>query len=538
MAASIFNGTAVKILKNILKFKDGTTISSTQAGYLNTITSDVQAQLNGKANTTLNNLGSTAVNANIVPDGNGTRALGTDTAHWLEVRTQKVISKDTDLQLNSEGNATGINIQTGGTSLGGDLQLLAGKGSAICGLINITTETQNSATTTGDVFIATGANSTANSGAISISTGTAGGTRGTITLSGSSINTTGQLLLSQDATASLGAVTKQQLDAAIAGVDVKEGVKAASTGNLTLSGEQTVDDIALVTGDRVLVKDQSTTSENGIYLVASGSWTRTTDADTATELENAIVTVQQGTVHANTGWYQTSQSFTLGADPVVFTQFFGAGSFTADGQGIELTGSTFSLELDGTTLSKSASGVKVASGGITNTEVNASAGIEYSKLNLSNSILDADINSSAGIAYSKLAALTASRALVSDGSGVVSVSAVTGTELGYVSGVTSSIQTQLNNKLGYSTQAISSSGPISSGITYLVDTSGGALSFTLPAPAANIYVIVKDIGNAETNSITVNKNSSETIDGAASYVISSNYGSATFVSDGTNWFII
>lgn len=84
---------------------------------------------------------------------------------------------------------------------------------------------------------------------------------------------------------------------------------------------------------------------------------------------------------------------------------------------------------------------------IVNADINASAAIAYSKLNLGTSIVNADINASAAIALSKLAALTASRALVSDGSGFISASSVTSTELGYVSGVTSAIQTQINNAL-------------------------------------------------------------------------------------------
>lgn len=84
---------------------------------------------------------------------------------------------------------------------------------------------------------------------------------------------------------------------------------------------------------------------------------------------------------------------------------------------------------------------------IVNADISGSAAIAYSKLSLTNSIVNADINSSAAIAYSKLAALTANRALQSDGSGFVSASSVTSTELGYVSGVTSSIQSQLDNRL-------------------------------------------------------------------------------------------
>lgn len=86
------------------------------------------------------------------------------------------------------------------------------------------------------------------------------------------------------------------------------------------------------------------------------------------------------------------------------------------------------------------------SNSILNADINASAAIAYSKLNLSTSIVNADISASAAIAYSKLAALTASRALVSDGSGVVSVATTTATEIGYVNGVTSAIQTQINTK--------------------------------------------------------------------------------------------
>lgn len=85
------------------------------------------------------------------------------------------------------------------------------------------------------------------------------------------------------------------------------------------------------------------------------------------------------------------------------------------------------------------------SGSIVNADVNASAAIAYSKLNLSASIVNADIASAAAIAVDKLAAVTASRALVSDASGFISASSVTSTEIGYVSGVTSSIQTQINN---------------------------------------------------------------------------------------------
>lgn len=84
---------------------------------------------------------------------------------------------------------------------------------------------------------------------------------------------------------------------------------------------------------------------------------------------------------------------------------------------------------------------------IVNADINSVAAIAYSKLSLSDSIVNADINSAAAIAYSKLAALTANRVLQSDGSGFISASSITNTELGYLSGVSSAIQTQLNARV-------------------------------------------------------------------------------------------
>lgn len=370
------------------------------------------------------------------------------------------------------------------------------------------------------------------------------------------IATSAQITVGTDAVSALQVVTKQQLDAAIGGVDVKQSVIAATTADITLSGEQTIDTVAVVTGDRVLVKNQSTPAQNGIYIVDSGAWTRSTDADTFAELIGALVTVQSGG-QQNTGWYQTTDSGTIGVTSVVWQQFFGAGTYAADGQGIELTGSTFSLELDGTTLSKSASGVRVASGGITNTEINAAAAIAYSKLNLNSSIVDADVATSAAIARSKLAAgtanrvavnngsgvlsdaaaITAARALISDANGIPTHSTVTDTELAYLSGTTSSVQTQLDGKQPLlQTLAINSDVTLTANRVHLVDTSA-ARALTLPAAAADLVLQVKDAtGQAESNTITITP-ASGTIDGQASLTITSNYASIYLISNGTNWFV-
>ncbi len=133
--------------------------------------------------------------------------------------------------------------------------------------------------------------------------------------------------------------------------------------------------------------------------------------------------------------------------------------------------------------------------------------------------------------------LTANRAVVSDGSGKVAVSAVTDTELGYLSGATSNIQTQLNAVAAPSVLSINSDVTLTANRIHLVDTTA-ARNLTLPAAAANLRLWVKDAsGLSETNNITVAP-AAGTIDGQATLVISSNYAAKSFVSDGTNWFLI
>jgi len=144
-------------------------------------------------------------------------------------------------------------------------------------------------------------------------------------------------------TADADAVTKSYVDAIAQGIDAKASVVAASTANLTLSGAQTIDGVSVIAGDRVLVKDQSTASNNGIYLCASGSWTRTTDADTYAELVAAYTFVEGGTVNANNGFICTiASSGTLGTTPITFAQFSGAGQITA-GTGMSKTGNTLNV---------------------------------------------------------------------------------------------------------------------------------------------------------------------------------------------------
>jgi hypothetical protein len=157
-------------------------------------------------------------------------------------------------------------------------------------------------------------------------------------------------------------------------------------------------------------------------------------------------------------------------------------------------------------------------------------------------IANANIASAAAISMSKLEALTANRVPLLDASGFLISSSITNIELGYLSGVTSSIQSQLDGKAAiadiYSTNSNSGAFSGVNNETHLINTSGGTATVTLPAPSTDVFIRVKDIsGNANTNNITVNPNAAETIDGSASLILDSDYGSVVLVSDGTNWFI-
>lgn len=501
MPASIFNGTAVKILKKILKFKDsnvtiitGDTDDPTSVAkdaiqgsmYVRSGTSDIYVkQDNGSstnwnlmgdatdfANRTLSNLLTTAINENLTPDTNDSRYIGIDGTRWSRVYASSLRASDTSASL----------------------QLTTGRVLDNTGTDSIHINNRELQDTDGNTNISYGSNA------------------GIINFHNN------RIVNLQDPSGSQDATTKTYVDNLFEGIKPKEAARVATTANITLSGNQTIDGVLTVDGDRVLVKDQTLPEENGIYISDSGAWSRSSDFDSLSpinEIKGAIVGVALGTANAGKIFVCNSDPTTLGTDPITFVFFNSVATLNA-GNGIDITGTTISvstdgqgfdfssgdliLELDSTTLSKSASGLKVATGGITNTEINAAANIDATKL----------------------------------GTGVVD-----NTEFNYLNGVTSSIQTQLDTKFAYTLVSINSNTSAVNKTTYLTDSSGGAFAVTLPAPSANAYVVVKDSnGSANLNNVTINPNGAELIDGASSYILSSNYGSKTFVSNGTNWYIL
>lgn len=198
-----------------------------------------------------------------------------------------------------------------------------------------------------------------------------------------------------DPTSDQHVATKAYVDANSSGLHIQQSVRVASTANNAdlatgYANGDTVDGIVLATNDRLLVKDQTTTTENGIYVVAaSGAPARASDmAAGAGNAEGGdFVFVREGSTNADTGWVISSDSTSINVsvDAMVWTQFSSAGSgFTSAGTGLTASGSTVNViggdgitanaddvavDLDGATLSVSASGVKVADGGVDTTQL-------------------------------------------------------------------------------------------------------------------------------------------------------------------------
>jgi len=182
-------------------------------------------------------------------------------------------------------------------------------------------------------------------------------------------------------------VPKSYVDSVANGLDVKASVRVATTANLAgtynngagtitagSNGAITVDGVSLTTGDRLLVKDQTTQAQNGFYKVTtigSGSaafvLTRTPDADAASELTSGAFTfTEEGTANADNGYVlSTNGAITLGTTAITFEQFSGAGQISA-GAALSKTGNTIDVEVDDSSIQVAGDALQVKALGITN----------------------------------------------------------------------------------------------------------------------------------------------------------------------------
>lgn len=174
-------------------------------------------------------------------------------------------------------------------------------------------------------------------------------TLATIDAPAGSVNMNSQKITSlADGTSASDAASWGQVQALSAGLDAKQSVHAASTTNGTLAtafeNGDNLDTITLTTGDRILLKDQTSTNENGIYVVAaSGAPTRATDMDSWSEVPGAYTWVERGAVNGDTGWVCTvDQAGTINSDTIAWTLFSAATQLDA-GNGLIKTGGIFAV---------------------------------------------------------------------------------------------------------------------------------------------------------------------------------------------------
>ena len=202
----------------------------------------------------------------------------------------------------------------------------------------------------------------------------------------STTNSNGDLLLSPNGTGTVkvpagykdragftsdSLVSKEYVDAVKQSLDIKDSVRVASTANIDIANDlengDTLDGVTLATGDRVLLKNQSTASENGIYVVvASGAASRSEDANASADVTSGMfVWVEEGTANADQGYVlTTNDTINLNTTSLTFTQFSGAGQITA-GIGMIKSGNTLNVALDNITIEDNSDSLRIK--GITTT---------------------------------------------------------------------------------------------------------------------------------------------------------------------------
>ncbi len=244
-------------------------------------------------------------------------------------------------------------------------------------------------------------------------------------------------------------VRKAYVDSQSEGLKPKEAVRVATTANITLSGTQTIDGVALSVGDRVLVKDQTSAPSNGIYVVAAGAWSRSSDFDSLSpidEINGAYTFVQEGTDNAGKGYVQTGDVVTIGVSNIEFVFFNSTGSVTG-GDMITVSGGNI-VSVDLASLS-----------GLESTNPGNNAGQLRVKLEASNPSLEIDGSNQLKAKFDAVTIESSAAGLRVADSSITTVKlasnidvtkladgSVENAEFQRLNGVTSNIQTQLDNK--------------------------------------------------------------------------------------------
>jgi hypothetical protein len=289
--------------------------------------------------------------------------------------------------------------------------------------------------------------------------------------------------------------TKNYVDNAVLGLTWKAPVAAATTANITLSAPQTIDGVAVVAGNRVLVKDQTTASQNGVYVVAAGAWTRATDFDAVApidEINSAAVFVKGGTINADTGWTQGSVVVTVGTDTISFVQFSASGAYTW-GNGLVPTGNTINVVGNAGRIVANANDIDLATVGTAITDSLKKITTDaYGRVTASTAVVAADITGISGLTT------TIGSTAINLGSSATTLAGLTSvTSTTFVGALTGNVtgSASLNVlKTGDTMTGAFAVSPASGDSSFTVNTAaaGGFALISLKTAGLNRWVIAKD----------------------------------------------
>ena len=397
------------------KIHDGS-VSNTEFGYLDGVTSAIQTQLNAKQ-ATITGAATTIVSSDLtasraaISNSSGKIAVSTvtDTELGYVSGVTSAIQTQLGTKLTASNNLSDVSSTSTartnlGLAIGTNVQAYDAELAAIAGLTSAAGKgIEFTGSGTAAVFDLTTAGKALLDDADATTQRTTLGLGTIATQNANNVALTGGTITGLgDPSSSSEAATKNYVDNLVTGLRTRVIARVASTANVVLASGlengDTLDGVTLATGNRVLLKNQTTTSQNGLYtVVASGTASRDTEFDTISELAGQLILVSEGTTNADTMYLCTTDtSATLGSSAITYTQVFPSSGGTVTSVAVADSGSSeFTV-----------TGSPITSSGTISLAVNS-------------------------IAATKI------------GTGTVD-----NTEFGYLNGVTSTIQTQIDNKAG------------------------------------------------------------------------------------------
>lgn len=373
---------------------------------------------------------------------------------------------------------------------------------------------------------------------------------------------TGDLILNADPTNALGAATKQYVDGVATGLDWKASVRAATTAAITLSGEQTIDDVPVVAGNRVLVKDQGTgvDAANGIYVCAAGPWSRSLDADEDGEVTAGMAMfVEDGTANGDSAWVLvTNDPITLGITALEFTMFASPGLYSAGTGLTENPARTFNVDFEDTDtnildVGTQDAGVSdmVARADHVHAHGDQAGGTLHDEATqlLAGFLSAADKTKLDNILAYLDAGTLAGQILVWDGTDTwaptsqVFVDTVNG--LAGVGTTTPHATLDVDGSLAGKLVTVTASYDLTVGtnehVRTIIVNNAAAATIALPSAVGiegREYIVKKISATGGGRTVAIDPNGTELIDGALTFDLVSQYEAISFVSDGTGWNIV